>query len=103
MTRGFKYLIEKGADVDSKNKRNQTPLMIAALKSHVGIVKYLVVHGAQTDVEDENGRNIIQMAGHRATYLSNYIGDREKEVIKYLTKSGVNINARDKDGQLLFI
>ena len=87
-----KYLIEHGSDVDSRNERNQTPLMIAVLKSYIGIVKYLIAHGAKIDVEDENGRNIIQMATPSTSYPYNItIGVNDENLIKYLTKSGVNI------------
>jgi len=56
-----KYLVElKGLDVNKKDILGRTPIMYAA-ESKLDVVKYLVEHGANIDVVDENGLNLFDM------------------------------------------
>ena len=48
-------LIEKGADVDSKNFNDDTPLHLASDRGHVEIVVRLIERGASIDSCDKNG------------------------------------------------
>jgi ankyrin repeat protein len=41
-----KYLIEKGADIHSKDKDGRTALMWASGMGHLEVVKYLIEKGA---------------------------------------------------------
>ena len=58
-----KLLLEKGADVESKDRYGQTPLSWAAEKGHEAVVKLLLEKGA--DVES------------RTMYRRRYVGRRE--------------------------
>lgn len=47
-----KGLIEKGAPLEAKTPYGQTPLYLAAMSGHEGVVRFLLEKGAQTDVHD---------------------------------------------------
>jgi ankyrin repeat protein len=46
-TLAVKLLLEKGADVESKNSIGQTPLLSAAWNGHEAVVKLLLEKGAE--------------------------------------------------------
>ena len=43
-------LVKNKANINASNKRGLTPLAISALSGHVGIVKFLIAHGANIDI-----------------------------------------------------
>lgn len=49
-------LLEFGADVNWANKRGQTPLMLAAKKGDVSLVRALLKAGAHDDATDQDGK-----------------------------------------------
>ena len=62
-------LVEKGADVGSKDKDGRTPLSWAAENGHEAVVKLLVEKGANVDSKDNSGRTPLSLAakkGHEA-------------------------------------
>ncbi|XP_029465898.1 fibronectin type 3 and ankyrin repeat domains protein 1 isoform X2 [Rhinatrema bivittatum] len=54
--------IEAGADVNVKDKDGKTPLMVAALNNHEGLVQLLLENGADHSVKNEYGKTIVEMA-----------------------------------------
>ena len=58
-----KLLVEKGADLESKDRDGQTPLSLAAMNGHEAVVKLLVEKGA--DLESKDGITV----GHRYCWL----------------------------------
>lgn len=57
------FLIEKGVDVNSTNRRSKfTPLMAAASYGRLEIVKLLLMHGANQDVVDSKGFSCVDFA-----------------------------------------
>ena len=50
-----KELISKGADIETKDNDDYTPLNIASYKGHLEIVKYLVEQGADIESKDNDG------------------------------------------------
>jgi len=48
-------LLEKGADIESKNKDGWTPLLRAVEKGHKAIVQLLLEKGADIESKDWNG------------------------------------------------
>uniref|UniRef100_A0A8C5WD73 Fibronectin type III and ankyrin repeat domains 1 n=1 Tax=Leptobrachium leishanense TaxID=445787 RepID=A0A8C5WD73_9ANUR len=54
--------IMAGANVNAKDSDGKTPLMIATLNNHVGLVRLLVEKGADRSIKNEYGISIIDMA-----------------------------------------
>ncbi|KAM7432894.1 Protein fem-1 B [Porites harrisoni] len=81
-------LIENGADIDKGRNDNQTPLMIAAQKGHVSVATFLIEHGANVDLQDENGNTAL----HHTLYGS----DVSCEILSCLTGSGADVNGVNK-------
>ena len=77
-------LIEKGAVVDAKCLKGQTPLMFAAMKGHHEVVKLLL----------DSGANINAIGGYsKESSLHTASENGHYEVVKLLLDSGANINA----------
>lgn len=55
-------LLERGADPDQRNDRNQTPLAGVAFKGGLEIARLLVKHGADPDADQGGGRYPVQFA-----------------------------------------
>ena len=47
----MKLLVEKGAELDSKDEDGQTPLLWAAFFGHEAVAKLLVEKGAELDLK----------------------------------------------------
>ena len=56
------YLIEEGANVNTKRDDGDNPLMAAARKGNLEIVTSLVEHGADVSQADNFGRTPLMMA-----------------------------------------
>jgi ankyrin repeat protein len=64
-----KLLLEKGADVDSKDMGGRTPLSWAARNGHEAVVTLLLEKGADVHSKDKDGRTPLSWAagnGHEA-------------------------------------
>jgi ankyrin repeat protein len=62
-------LLALAAQVDARDPKASTPLMIAAVAGHAGIVKVLLSHGACLDAEDRDGLTALHWStamGHLA-------------------------------------
>jgi hypothetical protein len=84
-----KLLLENGAEVDSKNKDDWTPLLWATESGHKAVVKLLLEKGANIDSKDKDGRRPLPRAaenGHEA-------------VVKLLLEKGADVDSKNKDGQ----
>ncbi|XP_067669958.1 fibronectin type 3 and ankyrin repeat domains protein 1-like [Haliotis asinina] len=79
-----------GVDVNSRDVVGWTPVMSAAGGGHRDVVELLVSRGADVSLVDGGGNNILHYACGR--------GDR-KTVKFVLSLDGVDVNARNNDGQ----
>jgi ankyrin repeat protein len=64
-----RLLLALAAQVDARDPKASTPLMIAAVAGHAGIVKVLLSHGACLDAEDRDGLTALHWStamGHLA-------------------------------------
>lgn len=58
-----RYLVEKGANIETKDRWNETPLANALRHAHEGMALFLLDHGANPNVKTE-GRKVIAYARH---------------------------------------
>jgi hypothetical protein len=83
-----KLLLEKGADLESKDNNGRTPLSWAAENGHEAVVKLLLEKGADLESKDEyNGQTPLSWAaenGHEA-------------VVKLLLEKGADLESKDKE------
>ena len=81
------FLLDKNInDINAKNKRQETPLMLAVFSDmDVSIVKILLDKGARVNDRNEN-RVTALMVSHKAT------------ITELLIKAGANINDKDDQG-----
>ena len=78
-----KYLISKGADIESRDKQRLTPLHYASKDDQLEVVKYLISIGANIESKALNNKTPLHYAaskGHLA-------------IMKYLISKGANIVA----------
>lgn len=80
-----KLLIEKGANVNSKDKYGDTPLHAAILQGNIEIAKLLLKNGADINAKDNSGFTVMHNC-------------HSPEVVAYLIEKGADINARDRLG-----
>ncbi|XP_067653167.1 putative ankyrin repeat protein RF_0381 [Haliotis asinina] len=83
-----KYILSKNmADINSRDKKQMTPILIAAMEGHEEVVQLLVNEGAKVSLRDKKANNILHLAcrgGH-------------VEVVKYiLSQNMVDINSRNR-------
>jgi len=88
-----KYLVEKGADVNAKDRFEHTPLY---LTSNPDVVKYLVEKGADVYAKDDDGMTPL----HAVTlgYVTIKEEDDRLKIVKNLIEKGADVNAKDNDG-----
>ena len=81
-----KLLLEKGADIESKDDYGRTPLSWAAEGGHKAVVKLLLEKGADMESKDDYGQTPLSWAaegGHEA-------------VVQLLLEKGADIESKDK-------
>ncbi len=83
----------KGAQIDPKNNHNTTPLLYAASRGDLFIVKYLKSLGADIKATDKSGENALFYAIHS--------DNCDPKLIQYLVDNGVDTNARNNKGRTL--
>jgi len=82
-------LLQKGAEVNAKNKYGLTALIRAVAKGHTSIVKTLLQKGAVVNVKD----NIVGMT----PLLSATLHD-DTTIMQILLANGANVSAQDNGG-----
>lgn len=107
--------LDRGADVNYKDRNRVTPLMDAVEGGYADLVKLLLDRGADPSYKDRSGANALDIAlnqqdeemlrwllakdkklASRALIEAATAGDAG--VIKLLVSSGADVNAGDKDG-----
>ena len=54
-----KYLVDMGANMNSIDKGNKTPLVYAVKSKNLQIVKFLIISSADKNINDKNGMKAI--------------------------------------------
>ena len=83
----MRILIDKGADVNAKNKNGATALILAADKGNAEIVSFLIDKGADFNAKDKNGTALILAADKG-----------NAEIVSFLIDKGADINMKDSLG-----
>ncbi|RDW66050.1 hypothetical protein BP6252_09685 [Coleophoma cylindrospora] len=84
-----KLLLEKGAEVDSKDNSGQTPMSWAAIKGYEAVVKLLLEKGAEVDSKDNNSQTSMSWAAINGN----------QAVVKLLLEKGAEVDSKDKNSQ----
>ena len=89
----LRCLLENGADVNARVSvdDNSTPLMIAAANSQRDVVTFLIEHGANVDLRDEDGFTALHYACLDIAYIG--VG----EMLGCLIENGADVNARTNE------
>src|SRR5262245_43574561 len=80
----LKQLAERGADINARDRHNQTALMLAATAGHTAVVEWLVRRGAGLDHVAKYGLSALMLAvvrGHR-------------EIVRVLADAGADVTLR---------
>ncbi|CZR57634.1 uncharacterized protein PAC_07523 [Phialocephala subalpina] len=90
-TKWFLDLAEGSVDMEQRNERGLTPLLLAVQKRHTKIVRLLLEHGKSPDVtaKDKNGWTVLHYA------LS---GPEGEDMVELLVAHGADVNAAANDG-----
>jgi ankyrin repeat protein len=56
-------LLQHGADINTTDSQKETPLHWAYLEEMIDMIKYLVEHGANAELQNEDGLQPHQMNG----------------------------------------
>jgi len=83
------FLIGKGADVNQRNNRGETALVVASNMAFIEGVQLLVEHGARVDEPNNTGETPLISAVHR----------RDIAMMRILLKAGANPDRADSAGR----
>jgi ankyrin repeat protein len=87
----FEFFIKAGAEVDQKDALGNSPLLNAALRNTLEIVKLLSEKTKNINVANEKGQTALMLALQR----------NQLEVVDFLVDEGANINVLDASGNTL--
>ncbi|RLN86781.1 hypothetical protein BBJ28_00026226, partial [Nothophytophthora sp. Chile5] len=68
-------LLRHGADVDAKNQKGRTPLMLAAFEGHEEISQLLLANSANLDLRDDYGFAATVTLKHEAKMTHRFLGN----------------------------
>lgn len=83
-----KYLVSKGANVNSTTKSNSTALRAACFDGHVEIVKFLVENNANIEIANRHGHTCLMIACYKGHFV----------IAKYLIMKGADLNRKSVKG-----
>ncbi|MCD6046295.1 MAG: ankyrin-3-like, partial [Gammaproteobacteria bacterium] len=84
-------LLDKGADVNAKDKEGKTPLFYAVNKKDVSRAQLLLDKGADVNAKDKEGNTPLFCAVH----------NKDVPLAQLLLDKGADVNAKDSDGLAL--
>lgn len=93
---GVKFLKENGANIEARDENSLSPLMLGVQKGQIGIIDYLLDHGAVLNVTDKNNSTVL----HKAIQDDNEQGKELRvKILKLLIRRGavLLVNNIDRD------
>ncbi len=84
-----KFLVKSGADIESKDAENQTPLHIAAKNNKLEIAQFLVERGEDTESKDNENRTPLHAAA-----IAGHI-----KIVKFLVENGADKESKDNENR----
>ncbi|CAG0912187.1 unnamed protein product, partial [Cyprideis torosa] len=78
-------LIQKGAEVNAKDRRGKTPLLVATENNHHSVVEVLLANGGDLNIANEDERSPLHQA-------------ESAETAELLIQKGAEVNAKDRRG-----
>lgn len=97
----MKLLLEKGCDVNVRNRAGNTPMHAAILNSLSGCIAVLIKHNPRMDLKNNAGKtalDLLKEGNISGTPLHDAVLRKNGDVIKWLLKNGVDVNAADAAG-----
>lgn len=88
-TEAARLLIEKGADVNARDKGGMSVLEQAASSNNIELVRRLLAKGADVNIVDEGGYTALMDAAGN--------GDRNAALVKLLLEHGAAVNVKSGD------
>ncbi|KAI2681643.1 hypothetical protein DTO027I6_4830 [Penicillium roqueforti] len=82
-----RILIERGANLESRNELSQTPLQVACKSGSVEVARCLIESGANLNVRSESGSSLLHLAFS------------EVKTVELLVQKGADIEAKDEQGE----
>ncbi|KAF8523099.1 hypothetical protein BU17DRAFT_86205 [Hysterangium stoloniferum] len=89
--------VKSQADVNALGGKFVTALAAAASEGHYNIVKFLLEHGADPDIQGKFGHGYTLHAGDCCTALQVAILNGHDEIATYLIEKGANVNSRGSE------
>lgn len=83
------FLLDRGIDINIKDKKGRTALHHAILNRRGEEVRYLLERGADIDSQDQEGKTALHLA----------IENNERELVKYLLEKEAYFDIKDKLGK----
>ena len=87
-------LLNHGADVNVRNKNDQTALMMACLKANVDVINILLNAGANPKATDTDGETCLHKA---VTKKGKFRMHCNKETLQAIIDHGADVNATNKE------
>ena len=93
-------LVENGADIEAVDSFGMTPLMHASEEFNIEAVEVLLNRGANPHKSDNDGTTPLMFASRAPDdfYENFYIDGSYQKIFKLLFEKGVDINAKDNNG-----
>lgn len=97
-------LLKAGAEIDSREANDITPLLMAISNNNMTAAQFLLAHGGDVNAQDWYGRsplweavNVRNLYVHNATFKNGIDRSPVLDLIRSLLAAGADVNARTKE------